>query len=131
MRKLILGMLLSATPNEDQTEKNGYAISISAAKAKIVSSAGEQAVAFGVIYDGATTDGQSSIAPFGSGQIVPVKLASGSADVAAGDYGTLGTDGTFTKDAGTGSRVRCVRFTESGSAGETVGALLLDLQALS
>lgn len=131
MRKATNGIIVECTPSADQTTKNGYAVSMVSGAAKVVSSSGEQAVAYGVIYDGGDTTGTSSIAPFGSGQIVPVKVASGSSDVSEGDFGTLGTDGTFSKDAGSGSRVRCVRFTEAGVAGDKVGALLLDLQSLS
>jgi hypothetical protein len=131
MREMLNGILLPIPASADHTDKNGYAISVVSGEAKIVSSAGEQAVALGVIYQGESVGGDSSIAPFGSGQVVPVQLKSDSAAVVAGNYGILNTDGTFTKDPGTGSRVRAVRFTEDISPGERGGALLLDLQSLS
>lgn len=131
MHKQAAPIAVPVTPNEDQRTKDGYAISMVSGAGKIISSSDERAVAYGVIVSGENTDGQSAIVPFGSGQIVPVKLGASATSPSEGDHGVMNTDGTFDKDSGSGARIRCVRFTESGSAGEVIGALLLDLQSLS
>lgn len=124
--------VIPITANEAHKAKRGYAVSLVSEKAKIVSSAGERAAALGVIDDGAAdADDQSGIALFGSGLIRPVQLSGSTAAVSAGDYLDVENDGTFSKDAGSGARTRAARATQSGVAGEAIGALLLDLQALS
>lgn len=119
------------TAAADQTDKAGYAVTMSAVTAKVVSSSGEAALAIGVIEDGGASGEQSSIALLGSGLIRPVQLGSSSSNVAIGDDLTINTDGTFSKDAGSGSRTRAAVATEAGVADERIGAILITRQALS
>ena len=89
-------LLVTLEANEDQTDKEGYAVKFSSGKAALQTS--HTAVdTVGVITDGAAAGSKSSVAVAGIDAVIYVKLHSTAGTVNAG---------TFQKLCSTGFRIR-------------------------
>lgn len=120
--------VLALQPAADHTGKEGYFVEFSSGQASVSNSATDEVI--GVIIDGETTAGRSSIALCGAfAGIVKVKLNNASAS--QGDFLVLHTDGTVKTDPGTGGRCRVARALEGGAANELINAVLMHPLALS
>lgn len=113
--------IISLVPNEDHTGKEGYAVKASAGLAALCTADTDPVI--GVILDGETTSGLSSIAICdAAGGTVRVKLDAGSAAVNMGDLLTITATGTFNgKVVG---KTLCARALQAGAAGELIEAAL-------
>lgn len=119
--------VIPATPVADHREKEGHAVTIANGVATVVSSA--TTVPDGVILNGENTDGQDSVQLFvGCDKVIDVKL--GGAATAMG-LGVTDTAGKFLDDPGSGNRVQCVKFLQSGVSGDLVKAILFKPASLS
>lgn len=121
--------VVSIASSADLSGKEGYHTRIASSKVELSNSA--TALPFGVIVSGEKTDGQNSVATFGEGGTVKVKLGSSPGTVAVGTYLVLKNDGTFKADTGSGGRVLCAMALEAGAADELIEASLIGPQALS
>jgi len=111
--------LIALTPAADQTGKEGYAVKIAALKAAISTADSGN---FGVIVDGETTTGKSTIAAMaGASGTVKVKL---SGTVALGGNLMIHTDGTWKAHAST--KIVAGVAMEAGTATELVEAALVN-----
>jgi hypothetical protein len=111
--------IFALTPAADQTGKEGYAVKIATGEAAIATADDGN---FGVILDGETTSGKSTIASFaGASGTVKVKL---SGTVALGGNLMIHTDGTFKAHAST-NIVAAVAM-EAGNADELIEAALVN-----
>jgi len=111
--------LIALTPAADQTGKEGYAVKIAALKAAISTADSGN---FGVIVDGETTTGKSTIAAMaGASGTVKVKL---SGTVALGGNLMIHTDGTWKAHAST--KIVAGVAMEAGVADELVEAALVN-----
>lgn len=111
--------LISLEPAADHSALEGYAVKRSSGKAAAVSAAADNSI--GIVIDGEDTAGRDSIALFGSGLIVKIKL---SGTVAIDAELQQAADGTFITDAGTGARRICARALEAGVSGDLIDAIL-------
>jgi hypothetical protein len=110
--------IFALTPAADQTGKEGYAVKIVAGEAAISTAHNGN---FGVILDGETTSGKSTIASMaGASGTVKVKL---SGTVALGDKLMIHTDGTWKAHTST-NNVSGMAM-EAGTATELVEAALV------
>ena len=110
--------IFALTPAADQTDKEGYAVKIVAGEAAISTAHNGN---FGVILDGETTSGKSTIASMaGASGTVKVKL---SGTVALGGLLMIHTDGTWKAHTST-NNVSGVAM-EAGAATALVAASLL------
>jgi hypothetical protein len=113
--------VIAMTPNEDQRDKEGYAVKVSSGKAALVT--GDTDIPIGVILDGENTDGKSSIAVCDAGGgTVRVKLDGTPGTVAIGTYLTISSTGTF--KAAVSTKTQCARALEAGTANELIEAVL-------
>jgi len=111
--------LIALTPAADQTGKEGYAVKIVALEAAISTADSGN---FGVIVDGETTTGKSTIAAMaGASGTVKVKL---SGTVALGGNLMIHTDGTWKAHAST--KIVAGVAMEAGVADELVEAALVN-----
>tara|TARA_R110002167_G_scaffold122035_3_gene300476 strand:- start:3743 stop:4120 length:378 start_codon:yes stop_codon:yes gene_type:complete len=109
--------IFALTPAADQTDKEGYAVKIVTGEAAISTAHNNN---FGVILDGETTSGKSTIASMaGASGTVKVKL---SGTVALGGHLMVHTDGTW--KAHTGSNNLSAVAMEAGTATELIEAAL-------
>ena len=109
--------IFALTPATDQTDKEGYAVKISGSTVAISTAHNGN---FGVILDGETTSGKSTIASMaGASGTVKVKL---SGTVALGGLLMVHTDGTW-KAHTLANNVYAVAM-EAGTATELVEAAL-------
>ena len=109
--------IFALTPAADQTGKEGYAVKIVAGEAAISTAHNGN---FGVILDGETTSGKSTVASMaGASGTVKVKL---SGTVALGGLLMVHTDGTW-KAHTLANNVHAVAM-EAGTATELVEAAL-------
>lgn len=115
--------VIALTPTADQTNSRGYFVEASSGSAAIVNAATD--IPIGVIVDGQTTSGKSSIA-VAPGLIVKVKVGSTPGTINLGTYLTVKNDGTVIADAGSGARVQVARALESGVATELIDAVLIN-----
>ena len=110
--------IFALTPAADQTGKEGYAVKIVAGEAAISTAHDGN---FGVILDGETTSGKSTIASnAGASGTVKVKL---SGTVALGGNLMVHTDGTFKAHAST--KIVAAVAMEAGVADELIEAALV------
>jgi len=110
--------IFALTPAADQTGKEGYAVKIAAGEAAISTAHNGN---FGVILDGETTSGKSTIASMaGASGTVKVKL---SGTVALGEKLMIHTDGTWKAHTST-NNVSGMAM-EAGVADELVEAALV------
>ena len=111
--------IFALTPAADQTDKEGYAVKIVAGEAAISTAHNGN---FGVILDGETTSGKSTIASMaGASGTVKVKL---SGTVALGGNLMIHTDGTWKAHAST--KIVAGVAMEAGVADELVEAALVN-----
>ncbi len=111
--------IFALTPAADQTGKEGYAVKIAAGEAAIATAHNGN---FGVILDGETTSGKSTIASnAGASGTVKVKL---SGTVALGGNLMVHTDGTFKAHAST--KIVAAVAMEAGVADELIEAALVN-----
>lgn len=116
--------LISLTPTADHSSSEGYAVKFSDGNAALVTAAADASI--GIITDGEDTAGKDSVALFGSGLVVHVKL---SGTVAQGAELQQAADGSFITDAAVGARKICARALEAGVSGDLIQALLLPYDA--
>lgn len=118
--------LLSLTPTADHTGKEGYFVEYSSGSAAICNAATDLPI--GVITDGQTTSGKSSVAlNRGFGGTVRVKVTTSSpGTINAGTKLQLKSDGTVQADGATGARVLVAIALEDGAAGELIEAVLIE-----
>jgi len=110
--------IFALTPAADQTGKEGYAVKIVAGEAAISTAHNGN---FGVILDGETTAGKSTVASMaGASGTVKVKL---SGTVALGDKLMIHTDGTWKAHTST-NNVSGMAM-EAGTSTELVEAALV------
>ena len=111
--------IFALTPAADQTGKEGYAVKIATGEAAIATADSGN---FGVILDGETTAGKSTIASMaGASGTVKVKL---SGTVALGGNLMIHTDGTWKAHAST--KIVAGVAMEAGVADELVEAALVN-----
>jgi len=109
--------IVPMTPAADQTGKEGYFVENSSGNAVILNNAADLPI--GVIVDGETTSGKSSIALMNFSGTVHVKL---SGTVNANALLQLANDGTVVTDAGSSARVIVARALEAGVSGDLIEA---------
>jgi hypothetical protein len=109
--------IIPLTPAADQTDKEGYFVETSSGNAAVVNAATD--LPTGVIVDGETTSGLSSVALMNFGGTVRVKL-SGNVNKLAKLQ--LAADGTVVTDAATGARVIVAQALEAGVSGDLIEA---------
>jgi len=111
--------LIALTPAADQTGKEGYAVKIVAGEAAISTAHSGN---FGVIVDGETTSGKSTIAAMaGASGTVKVKL---SGTVTLGGNLMIHTDGTWKAHAST--KIVAGVAMEAGTSDEIIEAALVN-----
>jgi hypothetical protein len=113
--------ILPFTPAADQSAYEGYFVNVSGDTATVSASASTSP--FGVILDGETTSGKSSVAVCG-GNVGTVRVKLGGT-VTKGQYMQLHSDGRAIVDAGSGARILVALCLESGVANDLVEAMLL------
>jgi hypothetical protein len=111
--------IVALTPAVDQTGKEGYFVENSTGRVAVSNAATDLPV--GVIVDGETTSGKSSVALMNFAGTVRVKL---SGTVAALAKLQLSTDGTCVTDATSGARVIVAQALEAGVSGDLIEAAL-------
>jgi hypothetical protein len=123
-------LIFPITPSADHTGKEGYFVDLTDGEAVISTTA--TVAPFGVIIEGGTTAGKSSIALPGVSGSVPVKITGTSpGTIAKGTKLILAAeDGTVKADPGTGARVIVAEAQESGVANEIIEARLLEPKPL-
>ena len=122
--------VLPLVPNEDHSDKEGYAVKASSGKAALCDAVTD--IPLGVLVDGKPTTGRSSVAiAAGNPPPVKVKLSATPGTVALGTFLTVCADGSAQADAGSGNRVRFARALEAGSANELIEAALINPVSLS
>jgi len=121
--------VIALTPAADQSAKKGFLVTIAGSTATVHVTSTTTVPAKGVILDGTTTAGKSSVAILGSG-IPPVKIKAGGT-ITKGDFVSQNTDGTVITDPGTGSRVRVGIALEDGTVDELIEVATLPPVALS
>lgn len=109
--------IVAMTPAADQSDKQGYLVKNSSGDAAIVAATTD--LPMGVIVDGETTSGKSSIALLNFSGTVHVKL---SGTVSANDLLQVHSDGTLRVDAAAGARVVVARALEAGVSGDLIEA---------
>lgn len=116
--------IIPVTPAEDHTGKEGYFVNAVAGEAALVTTKTDGPI--GVILDGKTTAGQSSIALRGAGLsgTVKVKLNAAPGTVIFGTLLEIAADGTVKADGEDTGTVVAIAL-ESGSGGELIEAMLL------
>jgi hypothetical protein len=114
------------TPNEDQTGKEGYAVKVDGTTAnKAVLVTGITNTPFGIIVDGDTTSGKSTVAVAGSfSGTVAAKLSASPGTVNAGTKLEITANGTL-KASGTSTARNIAVALESGSANEMIEAAVI------
>lgn len=118
--------LIPMTPNEDQTGKEGYAVKVDGTTAnKAVLVTGITNTPFGIIVDGDTTSGKSTVAVAGSfSGTVWAKLSASPGTVNAGTKLEITANGTL-KASGTSTARNIAVALESGSANEMIEAAVI------
>ena len=112
--------IFALTPAADQTGKEGYAVKIVAGEAAISTAHNGN---FGVILDGETTSGKSTIASMaGASGTVKVKLGATPGTVVIGSSLMVHTDGTWKLHSG--SNNVCAVAIEDGVATNLIEAAL-------
>ena len=112
--------IFAMTPAADQTGKEGYAVKIVAGEAALSTALSGN---FGVILDGETTSGKSTIASMaGASGTVKVKLGSTPGPVVIGSSLMVHTDGTWKLHSG--SNNVCAVAIEDGVATNLIEAAL-------
>lgn len=114
--------LLAFTAASDQSTKDGYFVDHSGV---IVTDA--NVVPAGVIVDGQTEGGVTTVALMAAGSLVTVKVGATTAAIVAGTSLQLNADGTVRAAIGTG-RVVAIAL-EAGTANERIEATLLQAQS--
>lgn len=109
--------IVPMTPAADHSTKAGYFVENSSGNASVVNATTDLPI--GVIVDGETTSGKSSIALMNFSGTVHVKL---SGTVNANALLQLANDGTVVTDAETGARVIVARALEAGVSGDLIEA---------
>jgi hypothetical protein len=109
--------IIPLTPAADQTDKEGYFVETSSGNAAVSNAATD--LPTGVIVDGETTSGLSSVALMNFGGTVRVKLSGQVAKLAKLQ---LASDGTVVTDATTGARVIVAQALEAGVSGDLIEA---------
>ena len=122
MSSLTKGTIAIATftPAADQTDKEGYGVTLTDGVATLGASA--TVPHKGVILQGSPTTGKSTVALLGCHEPVPIKL---SGTVTKGDFLQQGADGTYLVDAGSGGRVVGAIALEDGISDDIIDAVLL------
>ena len=110
----------------DHSTKRGFFVELTAGAASVCNAATDEP--YGVILDGERAGGRSSVGLCG-GNLGTVRVKTSGA-VAKGRRGQLAADGTVVQDTGAGARVLVCRFTEDGTSGELVEAVILDPRVL-
>ena len=118
-------LIVALTPTADHTGKEGYAVKNSSGSAALGAAVTD--VPIGVITEGSTTAGKSSVALCGYHGSVKLKLGSSPGSVVAFSKLEMSTDGTANLARGTTGRIVYAIALESGSANELIEARLLDL----
>lgn len=112
--------VVPATPAADQTDKEGYTVNLTSVAGVLTATVSTSAtvVVEGVILEGRTTSGKSSIGIFGTmSGTVRLKL---SGTVSAGDKVQQAADGTVVTDAAAGARVLVGVALEDGVSGDLI-----------
>lgn len=109
--------IVPMTPAADQTGKEGYLVENSSGNAAIVNATTD--LPMGVIVDGETTSGQSSVALLNFSGTVHLKL---SGNVSKHALLQVANDGTVVTDAAAGARVIVARALEAGVSGDLIEA---------
>jgi len=114
------------TPNEDQTGKEGYAVKVDGTTAnKAVLVTGITNAPFGIIVDGDTTSGKSTVAVAGSfSGTVWAKLSASPGTVNAGTKLEITANGTL-KASGTSTARNIAVALQSGAANEMIEAAVI------
>lgn len=116
--------VLPLAANEDHTGKEGCVVKALNGKAALITN-GASDQPFGVILDGGTTAGKSSVAVCDAcSGTVRIKLDATPGTVVLGTYLVPTNTGTVKADPGTGTRMVFARALEAGSANELIEALL-------
>lgn len=109
--------IVAMTPAADQSDKQGYLVKNSSGDAALVAATTD--LPMGVIVDGETTSGKSSIALLNFSGTVHIKL---SGTVAANALLQVQNDGTVITDAGSSARIIVARALEAGVSGDLIEA---------
>lgn len=113
-------ILAGAENTVDHSSYEGYAVELDASNLPtLVASATTNPDA--VILQGREIGSKDDLQPFCGDKVIDVR-AGGTCTAQA--EGVLTSDGRFQDDPGTGSRVICCKFLESGVAGDLVRAIL-------
>ncbi|MEK9782995.1 MAG: hypothetical protein VW643_00405 [Opitutales bacterium] len=121
-------LLVTLEANEDQTDKEGYAVKFSSGKAALQTSQ-TATDTVGVITDGAAAGSKSSVALAGIDAVIYVKLHSTAGTVNAGTFLGTHTDGTWKATAS--SKNFAAQALESGSNSAMIKARLLDVSGVT
>lgn len=124
--------IIALVPAADLTGKEGYFIDVDATeKATLIDAVTD--LPLGVILEGSTTSGRSSVAVLSGGfrGTVRLKLDATPGTVKTGTWLQTTATGTVKADAGSGSRVLVAQALESGSANELIEAVLFKPVLLS